>query len=403
MRPSVHESLFAALLLGGYAVSTYSAAYAQSPPTGVTQSQFAKFIPNPRNAKRVDYTVWNEILGKMVFLTGLSTRQIAQNVDPLVGTKFIAEHDSPYRLEGNKIPFSLLKKEHLQVLQEYKKDLEAIGTTTDISALPKAEQLAYWFNLHNVTVITLIAENYPVHQPSKLQIGPDKQAFHDAKVIEVAGTKLSLRDIRENIVYANWRDPMVIYGFFHGDIGSPSVQQEAFTAENTQRLLAGGAEEFVNSLRSFTRGGVSKLYKDVAPYYFQNFEQDLRDHFNVVMWENVLADVAKVKTLKINPYEYDIADMEGGRGSFVVGNVTMDGRPVRNSQSLAIATYTNQIVQKTKTLLKQGKITRGEVIVGDEELVAEEDEKKRKADPKGLPESIKWVPETINVTQPGNG
>ena len=228
----------------------------------------------------------------------------------------------------------------------------------------------------------MIAENYPVYQPNDLLIGPEKAAFQDAKVIAVNGTRLSLRDIREQIVFPNWDNPIVVYGFFMGDIGSPPVQSQAFTADNVDKLLRSNADEFINSLRSFNRGRISKIYQDVSRFYFPNFETDLRKHFALYMWDDVLAELAATEKLKIAGYEYAIADMEGGRGGFVVGNVTIandpdapGGRPVRSSQSYAIASFTNQIVAKSKVLLRQGKIKRGVVIVGDEG-----DEKSESAD-----------------------
>ena len=334
-------------------------------------AEFMKFTPNPEAQVKIDYAFLDQILNNLVFLTGLSTRQIAPKPEPLTGSGFIGEHTSPYRQEGNKIPFSKLNQEHVEILREYKRELEDLNAAVDIASLSKREQLAYWFNLHNVTVIMLIAENYPVAQPSKILIGPGKVAMHDAKVISVGGTNLSLRDIRENVVFPNWKDPKVMYGFFQGDIGSPTLQGQAFTAANTEKLLNQNADEFVNSLRSFSRGGVSKIYKDAARFYFTNFEQDLRDHFQAYMWDDVAAELAKTGALKTNAYDYDIADMEGGRGPIVIGNVTIDGKPVKDSQSYAIASYTNQIRDKTLILLRQGKINRGEVTVGDEELDAE--------------------------------
>ena len=363
---------FAVLLSGSLALSLMLSTTASAQSVSAEQSvrpvlapEFAEFAPNPKSQIKIDYAFLDQILNNLVFLTGLSTRQIAPKPEPLTGSRFIGEHTSPYRQEGNKIPFSKLKQEHVTILQDYKSELEDLNTGVDIASLPKKEQLAYWLNLHNVTVIMLIAENYPVAQPSKMLVGPDKVPMHDAKVVSVGGTKLSLRDIRENIVFPNWNDPKVMYGFFQGDIGSPTLQGQAFTAENTEKLLNQNADEFVNSLRSFSRGGVSKIYKDAARFYFANFEQDLRDHFQTYMWDDVAAELAKTGALKTNAYDYDVADMEGGRGPIVIGNVTIDGKPVKDSQSYAIASYTNQIKDKTKILLRQGKINRGEVTVGD--------------------------------------
>lgn len=375
--------LFAGVAAASLLASTQSVA-ADAPVARAAQiavaPEFAKFVPAPKNRTKIDYTYWNDILNNLVFLTGVSTRQVAPKPEPLTGSRFVAEHTSPYRLEGNKIPFSSLQSEHIVTLQEYKRDLEQLAQTVDIASLPKKEQLAYWINLHNATVVMLIAENYPVRQPRNLLVGEAKVPMHDAKVITVNGTQLSLRDIRENIVYPNWSDPKVIYGFFLGDIGSPNLQGRAFTAENLDLLLTQNANEFVNSLRGFSRGGVSKLYKDVERFYFAKFDSDLRDHFQQYMWDEVFEELTDAKALEINNYEYDVADMEGGHASHVVGNLTVNGRPIRDSRSFAIASYTNQIKEKSQILLRQGRIRQGVVIVGDEDS-------KEKSEPESPKES----------------
>ena len=89
------------------------------------------------------------------------------------------------------------------------------------------------------------------------------------------------------------------------------------------------------------------------------------------MWDEVFAELSKTDTLKINSYEYDIADMEGGHGPHVIANVTIDGKPVKDSQGYALASFTNQIRDKSKVLLRQGKVKRGVVIVGDEDETEE--------------------------------
>jgi hypothetical protein len=373
MHPSIFRAgiAFISLGLSTNALALNVPATESSAASASPSVEFAKFKPEPKSELKIDYTFLDDILNNLVFLTGVSTRQIASKPEAIVGSRFVWEHTSPLRQEGNKIPFSKLNQTHIATLQEYKRELEDLSQSVNIASLSKNEQLAYWINLHNVTVIMLIAENYPVLQPSKLRVGPQKDMMHDAKVISVNGSKISLRDIRENIVFPNWKDAKVIYGFFLGDIGSPSLQGQAFNAGNTEALLQQNANEFVNSLRSFSRGRVSKIYKDAERFYFPNFEKDLREHFQLYMWDEVYEELSKASNLSINSYDYDIADMEGGRGSGLIGNVTIDGKPVTDSQSYAIASYTNQIKDKTKVLLRQGKIKRAVVTVGDEDETGE--------------------------------
>jgi hypothetical protein len=367
MRPSPIFAALAILSLPVSALAANQGAPADMPARGSSSTDFAKFTPAPSRNLKIDYAYLDEILNNLVFLTGVSTRQIAPRPYALPGTRFIAEHKSPLRLEGNKIPFSRLKAEHIDTLREYQRELQKVGTDVNIASLSRKEQLAYWYNLHNVTAIMLIAENYPVLQPKNIAIGPGKVPFHDAKVMNVGGVQMSLRDIRENIVFPNWQDANVIYGFFLGDIGSPSLQGRAFNAQNVDQLLDQNADEFVNSLRGFGRGGVSKIYKDVARFYFPNFDTDIRAHFQQHMWDEVYDEMAAIPSLAVNSYEYDIADMEGGHGGLAIGNVTVNGRVAGDSKSYAIASYTNQIKEKSEVLLRQGRIKRGVVTVGDEE------------------------------------
>ena len=110
----------------------------------------------------------------------------------------------------------------------------------------------------------------------------EREPLDEARFITLRGVPVSLREIREKIVFRHWKDPKVIYGFWRGEIGGPSLQREAFNAENVGRLLVRGAADFVNSLRGTQELGgrlqVSELYKEATPFFFPDFERDLRAH-----------------------------------------------------------------------------------------------------------------------------
>ena len=330
------------------------------------KESFEQFIPNPKVTTKLDYEVWEKILEDIVVFTGPSTRQIAYRPAPTVGTRFIWQHSSPFRLEGNKIPFSAMPDDYLDYIKAYRQDLEALTKIVDISSLPRNEQLAFWFNLHNVTIIEIISENYPIRQPKRIRLGEDKILLHEAKIISVNDTLLSLRDIREKIVYPNWNSPLVIYGFFLGDIGSPSIQNFAFTSKNVYHILTLSATEFINSLRGFDKGRVSKLYQDVAQFYFPNFDSDIRQHLAKYMREDVREELDKADTLIIGRYEHFIADLAGGfgkRGPY--SHTISNGQVVNNSQTRAISEYLRELEHKRVILKKKGLSLRGTVIIED--------------------------------------
>ncbi|GHA82882.1 hypothetical protein GCM10009069_02640 [Algimonas arctica] len=282
----------------------------------VTASQFDRFTPNPIRSVRLDFTIWDEMLKEMVYYTGPSLRQRASKPEPIVGSRRVFGHTSPYRLEGNKVVFEKMGPEFRQIIDDYVTDLESIGNSVGISMLPRSEQLAYWLNLHNALVIQAIASHYPIKDPSR-ETDPDGRSFHDIGRVTIDGVSLSLRNIREDIVYKNWNDPLVIYGFFHGDIGSPSLQRKAYTASNMQDTLRFSAEEFANSLRGVMVYGktahISRHYQDAAPYFFSNFDRDVRSHMIGLSNEDVKEQLLKAtQPFKIASYETSVADLTNG-------------------------------------------------------------------------------------------
>ncbi len=279
--------------------------------------EFQRFVPQPDGRKtKLDYSIWSDALDLMVLHMGRSIREVPPSVEPGMGTRIVYGHDSRLRLEGNRIGFSFLDDNIKASFTEYRKDLQDIAQRVDISKLSRNEQLAFWTNLHNVAVIEQIALAYPLRQPSQMKIGPEKLPLDDAKVITVNGVRMSPKDIRTQIVYRHWRDPKVIYGFFRGDIGGPSIQGEAFTGENVGRMLDRSAREFINSLRGTQKNGssldVSDIYNEARPYYFAGWPTDLRGHLEEFATGDVREMMAKTKKLNARLYEHDIADFSKG-------------------------------------------------------------------------------------------
>ena len=253
-------------------------ALAQTPPG---EAELARFAPsqNPTN-DGIDYSIWDEAMKNIVISMGPSLRESAPRPDPSFGTRRQYGHVSRYRLEGTRVMFSFLDADVIASFTEYRKDLENTADLVDIQSLSRNEQLAYWINLHNVAMVEQIANAWPIRQPREIMVGG--VPLDEARFITVEGIKLSPRDIREKIVYRHWKDPAVIYGFWRGEIGGPSLQREAFNADNVGRLLQRGAADFVNSLRGTQELGgrlqVSEIYREAAPFFFPDFENDLRTH-----------------------------------------------------------------------------------------------------------------------------
>ncbi|MEM9310988.1 MAG: DUF547 domain-containing protein [Pseudomonadota bacterium] len=264
---------------------------------------------------RIEYEIWDFALKQLVISMGPSTRQTARPAQQMIGTRQRQGHNSRYRLEGSMLGFFFLDDRAIASFGEYRRELQSVADTLDISTLPRNEQLAFWLNLHNVAMVEKIAENWPFRQPRSLEI--NGVVLDDAKFITVRGVTMSLREIRENIVYANWRDPKVLYGFWRGEIGAPSLERAAFTGPNVSSLLSLKAEEYINSLRGTQKRGktldVATIYEEVSDFYFPDFATDIRAHIAEYANEDVAKILAKTTETQASIREYDIADLNGGR------------------------------------------------------------------------------------------
>ncbi|QFT78745.1 DUF547 domain-containing protein [Erythrobacter sp. THAF29] len=326
--------------------------------TSAGDPQFATFTPSstPNNDK-IDYSIWDEAMKNLVISMGPSLRQGAGRPDPGFGTRRQYGHVSRYRLEGTRLMFSFLDADVKASFTEYRKDLEATADKIDIQALSRNEQLAYWINLHNVAIIEQISNAWPIRQPREIEI--DGVRLDDAKFITVEGIRMSPRDIREKIVYKYWKDPKVIYGFWRGEIGGPSIQREAYNADNVARLLDKSARDFVNSLRGTQKSGktlqVSEYFSEAAPFYFPDFEADVRAH--IAQFADAETAAILDATSGIEPVikEHDIADLAGGVREPTYQNITSDGV----SQSFRIPQSMGRLLaqreQKFQKIIREGR------------------------------------------------
>lgn len=319
-------------------------------------AEFARFAPRPDpQSGRIDYAAWTDAMSYLVLPMGRSLRQTPGIPAAGMGTRRVYGHDSRFRLEGNRVMFSFFNEDLKAMVGEYRRELEQTAATVDIASLGRNEQLAFWFNLHNVAMMEQIAKAWPVRQPSTIEI--DGVPLDEAKFINVAGVSMSPSDIRTKIVYPNWRDPRVIYGFWRGDIGGPSIPSEAFDGLNLQRLLQRNAGEFVNSLRGVQKRGdrlqVSEIYQEAQPFYFPDWKTDIRAHVTSFAEEDVKELLGQTDGVDAAIYELDIADLAGGvrEPSYVL--VESDGSAVKTRISPGMARLLRERETKLDRAAKQ--------------------------------------------------
>ena len=292
---------------------------------------------------------FSEAMNYLVFPMGPAIREAPSWPQPGLGSRRLYGHSSRYRMEGNRVMFSFFTDELRTMVTDYRLELEQIASAIDITTLPRNEQLAFWFNLHNVAVMEKIANEWPIRQPREIEL--DGVPFDQAKFMNIGGIAISPHDIRHQIVYRNWNDPRVIYGFWRGEIGGPSLPSDAFTGSNVSQVLERNAREFVNSLRGLERRGerlqISAIYDEARPYFFENWITDIRSHLNAFATQEVLDIIAATSSTEAVIYEADIADLAGGVREPTYSSISSSGRDgIERSQSFRIPQGTARLLQE---------------------------------------------------------
>jgi hypothetical protein len=163
----------------------------------------------------------------------------------------------------NRVRYVSVSPQDRKKLEEYVVMMQQIR----VSSLNRREQKAFWINLYNALTVRVILDHYPVKSIRDIDISPGWFADGPwgAKLFKIEGEAISLDDIEHKILRPIWKDNRVHYAVNCASLGCPNLQPEAFTGDNTERLLEKGAREYVNHQRGAQIGKnrlkLSSIYK----------------------------------------------------------------------------------------------------------------------------------------------
>lgn len=336
---------------------------------------FAADLPtefDPKSKYRLDYSDLNAVLGSAVLDMGPSTHKRAKKPRKSTASRVLLANPLPSRLEGNRVMFDKFEEPQINYLRGMRDDLLAIPSQVPIEKLSRNEQLAYWYNLHNAIVMVKVAEEYPITRLDPLFDGDDADAFYKQRIFDLNGTMISLEDIQDHVV-ENWDDPLVIYGFYMGAIGTPNVRDAAYTGKTVFKDLKSNAVDFVNSVRGTQVWKKKKLR--VAKYYermrvrFPNFEEDVLKHVREHSKKGFLNRLGQVETVEADIEDWHIADLYNGNLGQVGGTFAS---ATRDNLGLSIVTDLPAHVvellryrdEKNATNRRKGEVEVEEVVDG---------------------------------------
>ena len=188
-------------------------------------------------------------------------------------------------------------------LESYLDRLQA----TEVSALSRDEQLAFWVNLYNARTVALILEHYPVTSIRDITFGFLSFGPWDEPMLLVEGRILSLNDVEHQIVRPVWQDQRVHYVLNCAASGCPNLGLTAYRGATIDAAMDAAARAYVNDPRGVRFGADGRLTVSKIYGWFQ--EDFGGDHAGVLRELRRYAEPGLMARLegreRIDDYDYD--------------------------------------------------------------------------------------------------
>lgn len=287
---------------------------------------------DPSSTYQINYSQLNMLLKMSVVDVGRSTREVADPTRAKTGTRMKANVSRSTKDEGNRFYFEMYSdnEDAAQFLEEIVRNLEALPAKAPLWFFNRNEQLAYWVNLYNFTLLNEIVKVYPKRKLNKLLTG--RKSILDQKLLTVSGVPLSLNDIQHVILKQNYdNNPLVMYGLYQGIVGGPNIRKSAYTGANVQRYLADNAAEFINSNRG-TYARDEEIFRASSLYdrnrdYFPDFQSDLKKHLMAFLIGPEKTKLEFSSTIRPDIDDWTVTDLYGSfpqiGGSFADSNAAL--------------------------------------------------------------------------------
>ncbi len=159
-------------------------------------------------------------------------------------------------------------------LDQYVKQLAARSPISDPNAFPTRDsRLAYWINAYNALVMKGVIDHWPISSVRKVSTLP--YSFFWREKFVAGGQKYTLDGI-EGILRKKLAEPRIHFAIVCASNSCPRLQREAYTSENTERLLDEAARFYVNEPRNVR---IDAAHKRVTlAFIFGHYHGDFEDY-----------------------------------------------------------------------------------------------------------------------------
>jgi len=150
---------------------------------------------------------------------------------------------SKYYDPAKGMDYKALKANDKKTLDELRRQMAQV----DPQALPKNDQLAYWINLYNISVVNVVVENYPV--ASIRDISTDFIAHLNVFKKDYVQTKkgpISLNDVENDKIRNHFMDARIHFAINCAAKSCPPIRPEPYVGEQVSNQLDDQVRLFLN-------------------------------------------------------------------------------------------------------------------------------------------------------------
>jgi len=162
-----------------------------------------------------DYRTWNDLL--------------ARYYDPVRGMRY-----------------KELKARDAQTLAALRQRMAEV----DPASLSRPDQLAYWINLYNVSVVAVVVEHYPVDSIRDISTDPIiRLNVFKKPYVKAKGGAISLNDVENDRLREGFKDPRIHFAINCAALSCPPIRTEAYVGSRIGEQLDDQARRFLNGPR----------------------------------------------------------------------------------------------------------------------------------------------------------
>jgi len=168
--------------------------------------------------------------------TSQPDEQPAPTIDHSEFSRLLGAH-----VEDERIDYLAWKSDDRRALRRY---LDLLAST-NVGELEQDEQLAFYINLYNATVIREVLARYH----TGYTVAEKDYALFKQDTVRLGDAKISLNHLENEIIRKQFKDPRVHVALVCGAVGCPPIESEAYSGLLLDFMLNRKMRAFVNDER----------------------------------------------------------------------------------------------------------------------------------------------------------